>query len=131
MRSQFVIINAIILSIVLVAWHLGIFDSFPDLQKKELIMLGGLFVYSLGGFIAVCRKCWATARHIANGIPMWALGCTGLGMLLAVHNMHSVNSAALTSVFRNLAFSISPNIVGVMLMAWLRELIWWLGHEES
>jgi hypothetical protein len=37
---------------------------------------------------------------------------------------------AMAAVFRNLAFPIVPNIAGVALMAWLREVAWWSDRAE-
>jgi len=130
MRPRFVVLTAMMAAVVLAAWRMGLLAAIPALGGKEAVMLGALGAYAAVGFGAAWRGLWETARHIANGVPMFALGCTGLGMLLAVNGLHSLTPAAMAVVFRDMAFSITPNIAGVLLMAWLRELIWWCGGEE-
>ncbi|HTU55748.1 MAG TPA: hypothetical protein VMF62_17425 [Acetobacteraceae bacterium] len=130
-RPCFVIVNVMVLALGAAAWRAGLFAAVPALGAEETAMLAGLAAYAAVGFAAAFRGRWETARHIANGVPMWALGCTGLGMLLAVDGLRDLTPAAMAEVFRNLAFAISPNIAGVVLMAWLRELIWWCGGEPT
>ncbi|MDA8051044.1 MAG: hypothetical protein M0002_13760 [Rhodospirillales bacterium] len=129
-RPRFVVINVMVAAVGIAAWRAGLFAAVPALGGKEAAMLAGLSLYALVGFGAAWRGRWETARHIANGVPMWALGCTGLGMLLAVNGLHALTPAAMAVVFRDMAFAIAPNIAGVLLMAWLREAIWWCGGEE-
>jgi hypothetical protein len=126
-----VVVNVMVLAVGAAAWRTGLFAAVPSLGADEAAMLAGLAAYAAFGFGAAFCGRWETARHIANGVPMWALGCTGLGMLLAVDRLHALTPAAMAEVFRNLAFAIAPNIAGVMLMAWLRELIWWCGGEQT
>ncbi len=130
-RPCFVVVNVMALAVGAAAWRAGLFAAVPALGADETAMLAGLAAYATVGFGAAFRGRWETARHIANGVPMWALGCTGLGMLLAVDRLHALTPAAMAEVFRNLAFAIAPNIAGVVLMAWLRELIWWCGGEPT
>jgi hypothetical protein len=94
-------------------------------------MIFGLFLYSGIGFIAAFFKKWSIVRHIANGIPMWALACTGLGMSLAIYYMGDISSDSLIPVFKTIALSIFPNIVGIFLLAWLREIAFWTGNEKT
>ncbi len=129
MRPRFVVVNAMVAAVLIAAWRAGLFAAVPALGADEAVMLAALGVYAAAGFGAAWLGKWETARHIANGVPMWALGCTGLGMLLAVDGLHSLTPAAMAQVFRELAFAISPNIGGVALMSWLREAIWWCGGE--
>lgn len=89
-----------------------------------LVVLG---LYSLTGFWAAFRGNWKTAAHIANGTPMFALAMTGLGMLLATLDLTELTPQALALVFREMVLAISPNILGVFLLAWLRELAFWCG----
>ena len=131
MRPRFVILNAMMAAVLIAAWRAGLLDAVPALGPDEAIMLGALGVYAAAGFCAAWFGRWQTARHVANGVPMWALACTGLGMLLAVNGLHSLTPAAMAQVFRELAFAIAPNIAGVALMAWLRETIWWCGGERT
>jgi len=35
-----------------------------------------------------------------------------------------------TNLLLPLICALTPNMVGVALMIWMRELAWWLGHEE-
>lgn len=131
LRPRFVTINAMVLAVGVAGWRLGLFAALPELGNAELMLLGFLGVYAAIGFGAAALGRWETARHVANGVPMWALGCTGLGMLLAVSGLHSLTPEAMARVFRDLAFAITPNIAGVAAMAWLREILWWCGGERA
>jgi hypothetical protein len=130
MRPRFVVINVIVAALVYAAWRLGVFAGFPALGRVEAVMIGFLAAYAAFGAVAAFLGDWRTCAHIANSLPMWALTFTGLGLVLAVADLHSLTPEAMAAVFRNLAYSIIPNIVGVALMAWLRELAWWCAHAE-
>ncbi|MGH7118155.1 MAG: hypothetical protein ACREFP_04060 [Acetobacteraceae bacterium] len=130
-RPRFVVVNVMMLAIAIAGWRAGLFVAVPALGAADVAMLAALAAYAAIGFGAAWYERWQTARHIANGVPMWALGCTGLGMLLAVNGLHSLTPVAMARVFRELAFAIAPNIAGVALMAWLREVIWWCGGERT
>jgi hypothetical protein len=130
MRPRFVVTNVIILALLYAGWRLGVFNGFPALAPIELVMVGFLAVYAGFGAAAAFLGHWRTCAHIANSLPMWALSFTGLGLVLAVADLHTLTPEAMASVFRNLAFSIVPNIAGVALMAWLRELAWWCARAE-
>lgn len=93
-------------------------------------MLAALALYSLIGFWAAFRARWSVAAHIANGAPMFALAMTGLGMLLATLDLNALTPQALALVFREMVLAISPNILGVFLLAWIRELAFWCGNAE-
>ncbi len=93
-------------------------------------MLAALVLYSLIGFWAAFNGRWKTAAHIANGTPMFALAMTGLGMLLATLDLTELTPQALAQVFREMVLAISPNILGVLLLAWVRELAYWCGDAE-
>ena len=69
-------------------------------------------------------------RHIGNGVPMWAICFTVLGLILTVTSIKDMTPESLTNAFRNIILSLAPNLLGMLLMNWLRELAWWLGHEE-
>lgn len=130
-RPRFVIVNVMMGAVLIAAWQAGLFASVPALAGTEAAMLSILGIYAAVGFAAAWCRRWESARHIANGVPMWALGCTGLGMLLAVNGLHSLTPVAMAQVFRELAFAIAPNVAGVVLMSWLREAIWWCGGERT
>ena len=93
-------------------------------------MLAALVLYSAAGFWAAFRGRWSVAAHIANGTPMFALAMTGLGMLLATLDLGELTPQALAQVFREMVLAITPNILGVFLLAWLRELAFWCGNAE-
>lgn len=93
-------------------------------------MLAALILYSLVGFGAGYLGRWSIAAHIANGTPMFALAMTGIGMLLATLGLKELTPQALAQVFRDMVLAISPNILGVFLLAWLRELAFWCGDAE-
>jgi len=130
MRPRFVVANVVIAALIYAAWRFGVFVGFPALGPVELVMVGFLAAYALFGAVAAFVGNWRTCAHIANSLPMWALTFTGLGLVLAVADLHSLTPEAMATVFRNLAYSIIPNIVGVALMAWLRELAWWCARAE-
>ncbi len=130
MRPRFIITNTVILALLYAGWRLGIFNGFPALGPFEAAMVGVLAVYAGFGAVAAFLGYWRTCAHIANSLPMWALAFTGLGLVLAVADLHSLTPEAMAVVFRNLAFSIMPNIAGVALMAWLRELAYWCARAE-
>lgn len=130
-KPRFIVVNVMMIAILIAAWRVGLLAAVPALGGVETTMLGALGVYAALGFAAAWRGRWQIAQHIANGVPMWALGCTGLGMLLAVNGLHELTPAAMARVFRDLAFAIAPNIAGVALMSWLREVIWWCGGERT
>lgn len=125
MRPRFVIVNAVIAALAFAAWHIGLFADFPDVGRAEIAMCAVLLAYGLAGAVFGFCGHWAACGHIAHSLPIIALGFTGLGLLLAVSGLGPLDPAALATVFRALAFAILPNVVGVALMAWLRELGWW------
>lgn len=61
---------------------------------------------------------------------MWAICFTVLGLILTVASIKDLTPESLTIAFRNIILSLAPNLVGMLLMNWLRELAWWLGREE-
>jgi hypothetical protein len=128
--AKFVVLHATVAALVFALWRAGAFALAPDLGWFELCLVGLLCLYSVPGFLAVIQQRWEAAGHVANGIPMWGLALTGIGMLVSVAQLKALTPDAMAQVFRNLAFSITPNIVGVVLMAWIRELAWWLGREK-
>lgn len=130
MRPRFVVTNVVVAALIYAAWRLGVFVGFPALGSVEVVMVGFLGAYAALGAGAAFLGNWRTCAHIANSLPMWALTFTGLGLVLAVADLHSLTPEAMAAVFRNLAYSIIPNIVGVALMAWLRELAWWSARAE-
>lgn len=113
------------------AWWADFFLGFSKLHGMEYAMISFLFFYFLIGTVASLLKKWEIVRHVANGLPMWALVFTGLGIINAVAIMTNTDTETLLSVFKNLTLAISPNIVGVFLMIWLREIALWCGHEET
>ena len=129
-RSTFIIINTMILALIFGFWRMGILDGFPQLASSEVIMIGLLFIYAIPGFISTFKGNYDHARFVANSIPMWALALTVLGMLLAVSKITDFSPEIIGSVFKNLAFAITPNMIGVVLMTWIRELCYYMSGEE-
>jgi hypothetical protein len=130
MRPRFVILNVLGFCFCMGAWSSGFFGFIGLFDAKESIMLVALLAYSSIGFVSAFLGRWRTAGHIANGTPMFALAMTGLGMLLATTHLHELTPQALAIVFREMVLAISPNILGVFLLAWLRELAYWCGGAE-
>lgn len=129
-RSRFVVLNILGFCLWFAARYSGFFGFVGSFDAKEVVMLAALFAYSGIGFVAAFRGYWAVAGHVANGTPMFALAMTGLGMLMATSGLHELTPQALASVFREMVLAISPNILGVFLLAWLRELAFWCGNVE-
>lgn len=130
-NAKFIVLNGIMLSLFAAGIWAGWFTGFLALGIVEYAMLVFLFVYFLGGAIAAIYKNWLIVRHVANGLPMWALAFTGIGIINAAVGLTGTSTEALIIVFKNLALAIAPNIVGVLFMVWLREIALWCGHEET
>jgi hypothetical protein len=118
------------LCLLLAAWRTGFFAFSTAFAPREVAMLAALVLYSLVGFWAAFLGRWNVTAHIANGTPMFALAMTGVGMLLATLDLKELTPQALAGVFRDMVLAISPNILGVFLLAWLRELAFWCGDAE-
>ena len=131
MKSRFIIVNAIVVALAIAAWRVGLFDAFYSLGGTEFALLAALGAYTAIGLGAAWCGKWATVRHVANALPAWGLGFTGIGLLLAASQLHSLTPEALSSVFRSLVFSVAPNICGVVGFAWLTVLAYWAGGEET
>ena len=129
-RAKFVTLNLIAVCLLFAAWRAGFFAFAATFAIREIVMLAALVLYSMVGFWAAFRGRWKTAAHIANGTPMFALALTGLGMLLATLDLTELTPQALAQVFREMVLAISPNILGVLLLAWVRELAFWCGDAE-
>jgi hypothetical protein len=129
-RQKFVLLHIMFGAILFGLYRLGVFSGLPNLGYLEYILISALALYGLGGIICALINKPETARHIANGVPMWALCFTVLGMVSAAGSITNLNNESLVLVFKNLAFAITPNAVGVVLMVWIRELTWWIYNEE-
>ena len=130
MRARFVTLNVMILSGALASWWSGFFAGMPHFMWQEEAMLLALLIYGMVGFVAAFLGRWQTASHLANGAPIVALAMTGMGMLIAVSDLQALNPQALALVFREMAYAIAPNILGVLILVWLRELAYWCAGEE-
>jgi hypothetical protein len=128
--TKFIVIHVTIFAVVFALWRAGVLASLPMLNREEFFLLGCLVLYAIPGFVAVTQQNWATAKHIGNGVPMWAICFTVLGLILTVASIKDMTPESLTIAFRNIILSLSPNLLGMLLMNWLRELAWWLGREE-
>lgn len=129
MRARFVVINAMIAALGFAAWRVGLFASFAMMGPLEIALLALLAGYFAVGWIAAMRGKWRTVAHVANALPAWGLGCTGLGLLIAAAGLHSLTPEALSNVFRALVFAVAPNVVGVIGFAWLAVLAHWVAGE--
>jgi hypothetical protein len=132
-RPRFIALNAVLAALLTAAWWAGLLAAFASVAPLEIAMLALLAAYFLSGLVSAWQGCWAAVRHTANGLPMLALVFTGLGLVLAVSGPElagALSPEAMVKVFRNLALAILPNVVGVFLMAWLREIAFWLEGKE-
>ena len=130
LHAKFITLNLIVFCLIFAAWRSGFFAFSAAFTVREIAMLAALLLYSVAGFWAAFQGRWKVAGHIANGAPMFALAMTGLGMLLATLDLTELTPQALAQVFREMVLAISPNILGVFLLAWLRELAFWCGDGE-
>lgn len=129
MRPRLVVLNAGALAIVFAAWRAGLLVGFAEIGDLEIAMLVALGCYFAVGLGASWRGKWEAVEHIANALPAWGLGCTGLGLLIAASGLHSLTPDALSAVFRALVDAIAPNIVGVLGFAWLTSLQHWAAER--
>jgi hypothetical protein len=128
--AKFVTVHVTLAAMVFALWRAGVFGVFPRLSPTELILVSLLGVYAIRGFIAMLQQHWADVRHIANSLPMYGLCFTVLGILLTMASVTDFSADALTRLLPPLIYALAPNMVGVALMIWMRELAWWMGHEE-
>lgn len=129
-RPKFIVLNVMILCVGFAAWRAGFFAFSGTFAPREVALLVVLVIYSSIGFGAAFAGRWNVAAHIANGTPMFALAMTGLGMLLATLDLKELTPQALAQVFHDMVLAIAPNVLGVFLLAWLRELTFWCGDAE-
>lgn len=120
------------LAALLGAWRFGILDGILAglASPPEAMMLGALGCYWLFGLVRACQGHIQQASHVANSLPIWALAETGLGILLAFAAIHSLEPAVLLGALRAAVLAITPNILGVMGMAWIREVVFWTTRES-
>lgn len=131
MNARFIVSNALVLAVVFIAARLGLFAGFPAFALIEYIMCAALTLYAAVGFIAAWFQKWDIARHVAHGVTVWGLPCTGLGMIMAVAGAQSLEPSVMLNVFRGLVFSLAPNILATFLLAWLREVMWWASSVDD
>lgn len=123
---RFIFFNLIVLALMICAGLLGLLSPFMGLGYLEWAMLGTLGAYAAVGAGAMALGKEWVASHISHSLPILGLVMTGMGLLIGANNFSSLDSASIASIFHQLVFAISPNIVAVGLMAWLRELAFWV-----
>ena len=128
--AKFVTIHMILAAVAFALWRAGVFDIFPRLNTTETILIGFLGAYAIRGFIALLRQRWDDVRHIANSLPMYGLCLTVLGILLTMASVKDFSPESAAQLLLPLICALTPNMAGVALMVWMRELAWWMGHEE-
>ena len=128
--AKFVTIHVTVAAVAFALWRAGMFEIFPRLSTTELILVGLLGAYATRGFLALLQQRWEDVRHIANSLPMYGLCFTVLGILLTMASVKDFSAEAVTKLLLPLICALTPNMVGVALMVWMRELAWWMGHEE-
>ena len=128
--AKFVTIHVTVAALAFALWRAGVFEVFPRLSSTELILVGLLGAYAIRGFIAILLLHWEDVRHIANSLPMYGLCFTVLGILLTMASVKDFSPNSAMNLLLPLICALTPNMVGVALMIWMRELAWWIGHEE-
>jgi hypothetical protein len=128
--AKFVTIHVTVAAVAFALWRAGVFGIFPRLSPTELILVGLLGAYAIRGFVAMLQQRWEDVRHIANSLPMYGLCFTVLGILLTMASVKDLSAESVTNLLLPLICALTPNMVGVALMVWMRELAWWMGHEE-
>jgi len=129
-KARFIVTNGIMVAMLVAAAMSNWFAGFFALGYVELVMCVALFTYFMGGAIAAVRQRWDIVKHVANGLPMWALAFTGLGIINAAVGLTGNSTEQLIQVFKNLALALAPNVFGVFFMVWLREIAMWCSGEE-
>lgn len=130
MSPRFLIVNTALGTLFAAAWYAGWLDGLSSMPAAEWAMLWFLAVYFAAGLGAAARGNWSLVRHLANGLPMWALGFTVLGLVMATSGLGSLTPEALASVFRHIVLALVPNGAAILLFVWLREIAHWCGGEE-
>lgn len=130
MTPRFLIVNTVAAVLIFAAFWAGWLSAFATMRGHEAAMLAFLGGWFFIGLTAASRRNWSIVDHIANGLPMLALGFTGIGLIMAASGLTALTPDALAGVFRDLVFALAPNIVGVMLMVWLREIAFWCGRAR-
>ncbi|MGD0432483.1 MAG: hypothetical protein ABSA58_15485 [Acetobacteraceae bacterium] len=128
--AKFVTIHVTVAAVAFALWRAGVFGIFPRLSSTEMILVGLLAAYAVRGFIAMLQQRWEDVRHVANSLPMYGLCFTVLGILLTMASVKGLSPESVTNLLLPLICALTPNMVGVGLMIWMRELAWWMGHEE-
>ena len=128
--AKFVTLHVTVAAVAFALWRAGVFGIFPRLSSTELILVGLLGTYAIRGFFAMLQQRWEDVRHIANSLPMYGLCFTVLGILLTMASVKDFSADTVTKLLLPLICALTPNMVGVALMVWMRELAWWMGHEE-
>jgi hypothetical protein len=105
-----------------------VFETVPRLSSTDLILVGLLGAYAIWGLIAMLQQHWDDVRHIANSLPMYGLCFTVLGILLTMASVKDFSTESVTNLLLPLICALTPNMVGVGLMIWMRELAWWIGQ---
>jgi len=120
--AKFVTIHATVAAVAFALWRAWVFETFPRLSSTELILVGLLGAYAIRGFIAMLQQHWEDVRHIANSLPMYGLCFTVLGILLTMASVKNSSTEPVTNLLLPLFCALTPNMVGVALMIWMREL---------
>ena len=129
-RPRLVVVTIILGAAVAAAWWLGLMDGLGTLGFAEFCFLGFLAVIFVLAKIEAVRGRWDHVRFYANVLPAWGLPLTGLGVVLSVVSMHSLDATELLRVFRSLCFSVAPNIAATLGYAWLNTTAWVAANEE-
>lgn len=124
MFPRFIITNALIVSLGIVAWRLGFLAAFGAMGVIELAMVGILIWYGAVGFGCIIFGRMESARHIAHQLPIWGLSFTGTALMVALIG-GAVSHAGREAMLIDLAVAIAPNVVATMLLAWLRDASYW------
>lgn len=127
---RFILFNLMVVALLICAGLFGLLQPFLSLGSLEWSMLGALLVYGSVGAVALTLDKSQITSHVAHSLPILGLVFTGLGLLLAASQFSSIDPSALARIFHELVYAISPNVVAVGLMFWLREMAWWV-YQKS
>ena len=125
MSPKFIVVNVGALAIAFSAWASGWFAVLSMLDWPEISMLIFLVGYFCVGLVAAAKHATSTVEHVMDGLPMWGLCFTGISLILAVSHLTTNDPEVLFLVFKYMALAILPNVLGVYLMIWLREVSHW------
>lgn len=127
-RPRLIIVLVIFACLCVAAFMAGAIRFLGAVGTLEWGMIGALVAYFLFGVRLCWRGDWHKVGFIANGLPVYALVFTTLGIVGAA--AHGIDQSHMAETFNQMLLALVPNAVGTFLMQVLRELAWRSAEEE-